>query len=137
MHIYYLSIDVQIYRLQAEFVQRHQSKNPRNSMSLQQTTDQLKDILSSLSSTSESFKAQASECETVYQSKDEIKKMLYAPRANPTLQDNQKKGVENLALFKDNIVKVSEIFLRLWELQDASLSKEAARLDSINQVRDR
>ena len=102
--------------------------------SLQQTADELRSNLSNFSSASESFKSQASECESIYHSKDEFKKMLYTQKQYPTLSDNQIKGIENLKIFKENISKVSEIFLKLWELQDASITKQFARLDGITQV---
>lgn len=86
-------------------------------METKETYQLLNEKLQELSQISDHFKVQATECEVIYQSKDEIKKLLYAPKVSPVLKEKQTKCYENLNNLETSLAQVSQVLMHLWDIQ--------------------
>jgi acetylglutamate synthase len=96
--------------------------------------EQLKNNLEKLSATSTSFQNQATECEKIYQSKDEIKKLIYSKQSDNLVltRQNLLKNVKDL---KEGLTDVSEHLLSIWRGQEMEVFELQSRIKKYCHVR--
>jgi hypothetical protein len=90
--------------------------------------NQLKQSLENLSQVSSLFQTHASECESIYQSKDEIRKLVSSKNASQSIQESQKRCVDTVKVLKTNLNDVSNLLLNLWMNQEKELEQQSSRI---------
>ena len=96
--------------------------------------EQLKKNLEKLSTTSTAFQNQATECEKIYQSKDEIKKLLYS-KQNDNLLSTRHTLLGNVKGLKTGISEVAEHLLSIWRGQEMEALELQSRIKKYCHVR--
>lgn len=89
--------------------------------------EKLKLSLEQLSHVSTLFQTQATECERIYQSKDEIRKMIYL-KTNQSLEYREK-FLESIETLGTQVSEVSDILLQMWTAQDRKLTLQQSRIE--------
>lgn len=97
-----------------------------NKISTMEAIEQLKQSLEQLSQTTGLFQMQASESERIYQSKAEIKTVLYK---SAVCEEAQKNCVEAILTLKAGITDVSCILMSIFSNHESEISIQSNRID--------